>query len=84
MSTFRFNQILAHPKLVFSKDNFNIIHEQAKKSFEYKYCPKLHNFGYFTFVDYVNIVAHIFMRETREFYNIEALWADGEITNIAD
>ena len=35
-------------------------------------------------VDYVNIVAHIFMRETREFYNIEALWADGEITHIAD
>jgi ribosome-associated protein len=35
-------------------------------------------------VDYVNIVAHVFMRETREFYNIEGLWADGEITNIAD
>jgi ribosome-associated protein len=34
-------------------------------------------------VDYVNIVAHVFLRETREFYNIEALWADGEITNIA-
>ncbi len=29
-------------------------------------------------IDYVNIVAHVFMRETREFYNIEALWADGE------
>ena len=35
-------------------------------------------------VDYVNIVAHVFLRETREFYNIEGLWADGEITNIAD
>ena len=35
-------------------------------------------------VDYVNIVAHIFLHETREFYNIEGLWADGEITNIAD
>jgi ribosome-associated protein len=35
-------------------------------------------------VDYVNIVAHVFMSETREFYNIEGLWADGEITNIAD
>jgi ribosome-associated protein len=34
-------------------------------------------------VDYVNIVAHVFLRETREFYNIEGLWADGEITNIA-
>ncbi len=35
-------------------------------------------------VDYVNIVAHIFMRETREFYNIEGLWADGETTHIPD
>lgn len=35
-------------------------------------------------VDYVNIVAHVFLRETREFYNIEGLWADGEVTNIAD
>ncbi len=34
-------------------------------------------------VDYVNIVAHVFLRETREFYNIEGLWADGEVTNIA-
>lgn len=34
-------------------------------------------------VDYVNIVAHVFLKETREFYNIEGLWADGETTNIA-
>jgi ribosome-associated protein len=35
-------------------------------------------------VDYVNIVAHVFLKETREFYNIEGLWADGEITHIKD
>lgn len=35
-------------------------------------------------IDYVNIVAHVFMRETREFYNIEGLWADGETTLIKD
>jgi ribosome-associated protein len=35
-------------------------------------------------IDYVNIVAHVFLRETREYYNIEGLWADGEITNIED
>jgi ribosome-associated protein len=40
--------------------------------------------GEWILVDYVNIVAHIFMRETREFYNIEGLWADGEFTHIAD
>lgn len=35
-------------------------------------------------IDYVNIVAHVFMRETRDFYNIEGLWADGETTYIKD
>lgn len=35
-------------------------------------------------IDYVNIVAHVFLRDSREFYNIEGLWADGEFTNIAD
>lgn len=35
-------------------------------------------------VDYVNIVAHVFIREKREFYNIEGLWADGETTHIPD
>ena len=33
-------------------------------------------------IDYVNVVAHIFMRETREFYNIEGLWADAKISEI--
>jgi ribosome-associated protein len=35
-------------------------------------------------LDYINIVAHVFLRETREYYNIEGLWADAEITLIND
>lgn len=35
-------------------------------------------------IDYVNIVAHVFLRDSREFYNIEGLWADGEFTHIED
>ncbi len=35
-------------------------------------------------VDYVNVVAHIFTNEAREFYEIEDLWADAKITNIPD
>jgi len=27
-------------------------------------------------MDYVNVVAHIFYKDTRSFYNIEELWAD--------
>jgi ribosome-associated protein len=33
-------------------------------------------------LDYVNIVVHVFYNETRDFYNIEGLWADAERTNI--
>lgn len=35
-------------------------------------------------MDYVNIVVHVFDRESREFYAIENLWADAEITKIKD
>ncbi|MDZ7847720.1 MAG: ribosome silencing factor [Owenweeksia sp.] len=31
-------------------------------------------------LDYVNIVAHIFLPNTREFYDLEGMWGDAEIT----
>lgn len=34
-------------------------------------------------VDYVTVVVHIFQTEVRNFYNLESLWADAEITEIA-
>lgn len=33
-------------------------------------------------MDYVNVVVHIFQKDTREFFNIEDLWGDAKITNI--
>jgi ribosome-associated protein len=33
-------------------------------------------------IDYVNIVVHVFYKETRGFYNIEGLWADAKRTDI--
>jgi len=33
-------------------------------------------------MDYVNTVVHIFQKENREFYDIEGMWGDAEITNI--
>ena len=33
-------------------------------------------------IDYVNVVAHIFQTPTREFYALEELWGDAEITKI--
>ncbi len=33
-------------------------------------------------LDYVNVVVHVFQKQVREFYNLEALWGDAKITNI--
>lgn len=35
-------------------------------------------------LDYVDVVIHIFEKETRDYYDIERLWADAEITTISD
>ncbi|MFD1552267.1 ribosome silencing factor [Putridiphycobacter roseus] len=33
-------------------------------------------------LDYVSVVVHIFYKSTREYYNIEGLWADAKRTDI--
>jgi len=33
---------------------------------------------YWTLVDYVNVVVHVFQREQRKFYDLESLWADAD------
>lgn len=38
--------------------------------------------GTWAVLDYGGLVVHIFHRETREFYNLERLWADGERVDI--
>lgn len=35
-------------------------------------------------LDYVNVVAHIFKKERREFYSLEDLWGDASIVRIDD
>jgi len=33
-------------------------------------------------LDYINIVVHVLQKEARDFYGIERLWADAEVTQI--
>ncbi len=33
-------------------------------------------------LDYVNVVAHVFMQSTREYYGLERLWADAETATV--
>lgn len=40
--------------------------------------------GQWIILDYGEIMVHLFVPEFREFYNLEDLWSDGEITNIPD
>ena len=35
-------------------------------------------------MDYCEAIVHIFLPYTREFYNLEHLWADAKLTNIPD
>lgn len=35
-------------------------------------------------LDYVDVVVHVFLRERRQFYALEELWGDAEITYVED
>lgn len=39
--------------------------------------------GEWVLMDYVHAVVHIFQREAREFYDLESLWGDARISQIA-
>ena len=35
-------------------------------------------------IDYVDVLVHMFMPETREFYDLENLWEDAKLTELPD
>jgi ribosome-associated protein len=38
--------------------------------------------GQWILMDYINVVAHIFLKDQREYYGLEELWGDAKITRI--
>ena len=56
------------------------IHQEMKK----EKMKAWHIEGYqqldWVLLDFVNIVAHVFSKDAREYYEFERLWADGKIT----
>lgn len=42
------------------------------------------NGGQWIILDFVDVVAHVFYKEARDFYKIERLWSDAKVERIAD
>ena len=59
-------------EFVFKKLKENPWHSEGKNNKEWM------------LLDYINVVAHVFKKEKRNFYSLEKLWGDAEITRIED
>lgn len=35
-------------------------------------------------MDYIDVIVHVFIEESRDFYDLERLWKDGEVIDVSD
>tara|TARA_Y100000589_G_scaffold71836_1_gene64441 strand:- start:1210 stop:1593 length:384 start_codon:yes stop_codon:yes gene_type:complete len=75
---------------VLATGNSNIHIESIASGVEYDVFKKFNekpwnkegvNNSEWVLIDFVNVVAHIFNPDTRENYNLEKLWGDGDLLN---
>ncbi len=55
-----------------------------KECGEIPYKHEGHSAAQWILIDYVNVVVHVFLSETRKFYKLEEMWSDGESTEEED
>jgi ribosome-associated protein len=71
-----------------SEPQVRAIADAVRGGMEEKGIPLYHDEGYhalmWVILDYVDVVAHIFHKESRSFYNLERLWSDAKRTDILD
>lgn len=58
--------------------------EVRKKTGEKKWHREGDDNAEWILIDYVNVVAHVFYKESREFYDLEKLWGDAQIKRYKD
>lgn len=58
--------------------------EGAKKMGEHIWHKEGMTLKSWVLLDYVDVVVHIFLKDTRKFYGLEKLWADAAITDVKD
>lgn len=63
---------------------FQSVLEKAKESGQLPFHAEGQKNGEWVIVDFVDVVAHIFYRERRDFYQLEELWSDAKVSKHDD
>lgn len=71
-----------------SEPQVKAIADEVEKSLRDEGIKVWHKEGYkalhWVLLDYVDVVVHVFKKNAREFYNLEKLWGDADITVAED